>query len=257
MFLRVAVLSATIAGLSLGAPEPTKYRIEQQLENRIDLSAFGQGEQVQNQSFIWFLTITYRDSAGGTVIHAVADSAQIDLGMMPIPAATLDSLKGTAFHGWMDAAGRMGPVTMSRESSLALQIDGALKGFHPRVKPNARSGDSWVDTLQTDSRTAQGTNATRTVTTYTMGGAESVGGITGTRLEATFVATQTGTLETPAGPAEIEGKANGTGTYVIGRNGRYLAGTSSSSGEALIKGGFAPLPIPVKTQGTTTVSIVQ
>ena len=256
MLIRLAVV-AGIAGLSLSAPEPAKYKVDQRVESRIDLSAFGQGEQVQNQAFVWFISISYSDSAGGTVMHAVLDSAQIDMGMMPVPQASIDSLKGTVFHGWMDPTGRVQSLSVSRPSTLASQVEGALKGFPPRLKAGASAGQTWIDTLDVDTKTVQASTRTRTISNYTMGGAETLNGVTGTKLEASFTSSQTGTMETPAGPADLEGTATGTATFLVGKNGRYLGGTSTSSGDATISGSFAPAAIPVKTTSTTTVSLIK
>jgi hypothetical protein len=90
-----------------------------------------------------------------------------------------------------------------------------------------------------------------------MGGAETINGVTGTKLEASFTSSQTGTMETPAGPADLEGTATGTATFLVGKNGRYLGGTSTSTGDATISGSFAPAAIPVKTTSTTTVSLIK
>jgi hypothetical protein len=256
MVLRSA-FAALVAGLSLAAPEPTKYKIDQRIESRVDLSAFGQGEQVQNQAFVWFIAMSYRDSAGGTIVHAVVDSAQVDMGITPVPAGTLDSLRGVVLHGWMDPTGRMQSLSVSKQSTLAAQAEAALKSFHPRVKAGAKAGDTWVDTLDVDTKTVQMSSKTRTVSNYTMAGTETVDGVTGMKLDATFTSSQTGTMETPAGAADMEGKATGTATFVVARNGRYLAGKSTSAGEATISGSFAPAAIPVRTTSTTTVSIIK
>jgi hypothetical protein len=256
MLTRLAIITG-VAGLSLAAPEPVKYKIDQRIESRVDLSAFGQGEQVQNQAFVWFVSMNYSDSAGGTIMHVVLDSAQIDMGMMPVPQPSLDSLKGTVFHGWMDPTGRVQSLTVSRPSTLASQVEGALKSFHPRVKTGAKAGETWVDTLDVDTKTAQASTKTRTVSNYTMAGPETVEGVAATKVDATFTSSQTGTMETPAGAADLEGKASGTASFLMGKNGRYLGGKSVSSGEATISGAFAPAAIPVKTSSTTTVSVIK
>jgi hypothetical protein len=64
-------------------------------------------------------------------------------------------------------------------------------------------------------------------------------------------------METPAGSADLEGKAAGTATFLVGKDGRYLGGKSTSTGEATISGAFAPAAIPVKTSSTVTVSVIK
>ena len=108
MLLRVTllVLSAGLLGRQ-PAPPVTRYKIDQRVESRIDLSAFGQGEQVQNVAMVWYLTVSYADTAGGTAMHAVLDSAQMDLGMASPPQSTIDSARGATFDGVLDATGRV------------------------------------------------------------------------------------------------------------------------------------------------------
>jgi hypothetical protein len=108
-----------------------------------------------------------------------------------------------------------------------------------------------------DTKTQQMSSRTRTVSNYTMGGPETVDGMAGTKLAATFTASQTGTMETPAGAADLTGTSTGTASFLVARNGRYLGGTSTSTGEATISGSFAPAAIPVKTSSTTTVTVIK
>jgi hypothetical protein len=257
MMLLRATLLAAVAGLVSLAPATTSYRIEQRVDSRIDLSAFGQGEQQQNQAFIWFTTISYSDSAGGLVMHAVLDSAQVDLGIAPVPPGALDSARGTVFHGFLDSSGRLVSVTASREDLLSGQFGGFLKSFHPRLRAGAKAGDAWVDTLDIQTTNPQANTKTRTITNFRMGEMEQHGGQAARRVEAAFSAVLGGTMQTPGGPADMEGKSSGTGTYFVAADGRYLGGTMSSSGDATISGAFAPAAIPIKNTTTVTITIIR
>jgi hypothetical protein len=256
MLLRAALL-ATVAGLASMAPATTSYRIEQRVDSRIDLSVFGQGEQQQTQAFIWFTTISYSDSAGGLVMHAVLDSAQVDLGMAPVPPGALDSVRGTVFHGFLDGTGRLVSVTASREDLLSGQFGGFLKSFHPRIKAGSRAGDAWTDTLDVETTNPQANTKTRTITNFQMAGTEQHDGVAARRVEAAFSAVLGGTMQTPGGPADMEGKSTGTGTYFLAADGRYLGGQMTSSGDATISGSFAPGAIPIKNTTTVTVTVVK
>jgi hypothetical protein len=258
MLLRVMVL-ATAVGVFAKDPAPpaTRYKVDQRIESRIDLSAFGQGEQVQNGASVWYLSISYADTTGGTTMHAILDSVQLDLGMATPPQATVDSAKGTAFHALLGPTGRVVSLSVDKPGLLASQAEGLLKTFHPRVKRGARPGEAWADTIEVDSHSAQANTRTNTVTSFTMGGAEAWGGEPATRLDATFTGTVTGTLITPAGSADMDGKNTGTAVMYLGRDGRYLGGTSTTAGDASVSGGFAPAPIPIKTTTKTTVSVIK
>ena len=256
MLLR-ATLLATVAGLASLAPATTSYRIEQRVDSRIDLSAFGQGEQQQIQAFVWFTTISYRDSAGGLVMHAVLDSAQVDLGMVPVPPGALDSARGSVFHGFLDGSGRLVSVTASRKDLLSGQFEGFLKSFHPRVRTGSKAGDAWTDTLDIETNNPQASTKTQTITNFQMAGTEQHDGVAAKRVEAAFTAVLGGTMQTPGGPADMEGKSTGTGTYYVATDGRYLGGQMSSAGDATISGAFAPAAIPIKNTTTVTVTVIK
>lgn len=254
MLLHLALLASTLV---TPAPDPVRYRIEQRTENRIDLSGFGQGEQVQTQAFAWFLTISYADSAGGRAVRAVVDSAQMDLGMMPVPTATLDSLRGLVLSGWMDPTGKVEKATAAQASTFSSQAEGLLRSFHPRLRPGARPGDQWSDTTAVDTKAMQMTTNTSTVSAYTMTGPGSLGGTSGLVYDVSFTSDQKGTLDTPAGPADLVGKSAGSGKFLVSATGRYLGSESTSTGEATISGSFAPMAIPVRTSSSTVVTILK
>lgn len=256
MFVRI-LMFATAAGLTGLAPAPTRYKVDQRVESKVDLSAFGQGEQPQSQAFVWFFSASYVDSAGGTVLDVVLDSAQVDLGMAPVPAGALDSARGAVFHGYMDASGKVRSLKGSKSGILVGQFEAFLKGFHPRVKVGSKTGDTWTDTLDVESKTTQAATKSHTITTFVMGGTEAWDGGQAARLDAKFTTDMTGTMETPGGSADMEGKSSGTSIFYLGRDGRYLGGKTTSTGDASISGAFAPAAIPVKSTTTITVTILK
>lgn len=240
-----------------GAPPVTaKYRIEQRLESRVDLSGMGQGEQVQSQRFVWFTTLTYADSAGGQVFHAVLDSLEIDLGSVPVPPGAVDSARRAEYHGFLNSWGRLTEVSTKHKSTFTAVFESQLRGLHPRRKPGAKAGERWTDTLTVDTKTGQGETQVTTITTFTQGGAERHAGRSALRLGATFTVTTSGTVETPGGPAGLEGKGRGTSTYFTGEDGRLLGATSTTSGEGIVNVTAAPTPIGLKTTSTTIITLI-
>ena len=247
-----------VAGHDGGAPVTVKYRIEQQLETRVDLSQFGQGEQVQNQRFVWFTTITYADSAGGHALDAVLDSLEIDLGIVPIPPGSVDSARGAAFHGFLNSWGRMTELSAAtQKSTFAALFESQLRGLHPRRKPGASAGEHWTDTLTVDTKTGQGETQLTTITTFTQGSAERHAGRPATRLGATFTMTTTGTVETPGGPAGLDGKGSGTATYYTGEDGRLLGVISAANGAGTVTLTMSPTAIGLKTSATITITVIK
>lgn len=257
MLARLTLALAGATGLALVAPETVRYRVEQKVETRVDLSAFGQGEQLQVQAQAWYVTMSYTDSAGGTVVHAVLDSLQADGGMLPVPQASLDSAAGTVYHGFLNDRSRMASLSMSKASTFGAQFEAMLKGFHPTARRGARQGDQWTDTLDVDMATTQLTSRTRSIRTYQRGAEEPRDGMAATRMDVAFSDSQTGTMETPGGPAELSGTSTGTAIFYLSPSGRLLGGNSSSEGDASVSGSFAPSAIPLKVKTTTTITVLK
>jgi hypothetical protein len=261
MFIRWALIALVAGELTLpvpgSAPAPLRYRIEQRTENRLDLSAFGQPEQVQNSAFAWHITISYTDSAGGAVVHAVLDSLQVDLGEIPGSQASIDSAKGTVYHGFANAGRKVQLLTASKPSLYGAQFEGILRSFHPSWRPSAKAGETWTDTLDVKLDTQSIKTQSRSIRSYSMAGPAAWEGTPASKLDVSFDETQTGTLETPGGPAQLEGKTTGTGTWYVTSDGRYLGGKSSSTGDGTVTVAAAPSPIPIKSTTTTSVTLIK
>ena len=256
MFTRFALLVTAGAVVSTAAPVTQKFKIVQKTESKVDLSGFGQGEQVQTQDATWFVTVTYTDSAGGKVLHAVLDSGRLE-GAIPIPPAAIDSAKGTAWHGFLDADWKLKSLAANKNSMLGGQFESTLKLLHPSIKRNAAAGTRWTDTLDTSNKSPQADLKSRSIRTFTMGGSEAWEGTQATKLDVELVGTVSGTLETPGGSAEMMGGGPGTGSFYLTSDGRFVGGKSSTLTEAIVTIAGAPGPIPVKTTINTTVSVIR
>ena len=256
MFARFVIL-LTAATTAASAPVTMRYKIEQKVESKVDLSGFGQGEQVQSQNATWFVTVSYTDSAGGRVVHTVVDSVRVEGGMIPVPQATIDSVKGTAWHGFLDADWRLKSLSHDRSSTLASMFDATLRMFHPSIKRGAGAGTNWTDTLDTSTKTPQADLKASAIRTFTMAGSEAWDGAQATRLNVELVTRVSGTLETPGGSAEMMGGGPGTATYYMAADGRFVGGSSSYLTDGIVTLAAAPGPIPVKTTTTTAVSVIK
>jgi hypothetical protein len=223
----------------------------------VDLTPFGQAEQVQTQRFVWFTTISYADSAAGLVMRAVLDSVQVELVPGPLVAqASLDSARGVQVEGFLDGWGRVASLTRRGAGTFVTVFENQLRLLHPRRKPDARAGERWTDTLNLDSQTGEGSATVTTVTTFTLAGAETHAGHPGTRLDASFTSTTVGKLQTQAGPADLTATGNGQTTYHVGSDGRLLGSTTTSTAQGSIDLTMAPAPIGLKTTTTITTTLV-
>ncbi len=255
MLLLHVLVAAGTAGATAPVSDPptTRYRIEQQIETRIDLTAFGQGEQVQPQTLVWFTTVSFADSARGYRLTVRVDSLQADLGATNVPQATIDSMAGTVFRGYMDPSGRVSALQGDRAGTFPAMFEGQFRGLHP-TRGSGAEGAQWSDTLAVATRTTQAETDVVTISSYTHRGAAADGG---SRLEASFASTTTGTVQTPVGPAAMAGTGTGTANYVVAGDGRLLEASVVSTGTASISGDFAPVAIPLKILSTTTVAVLR
>lgn len=103
------------------------------------------GEQGQVFSRTIFLTMTARAERGGQAVVILIDSVHADeIGLLPM--ASVDSLRGTRWSGWMSPEGRLGRLTADRATLLGTQLGGQFRQLIPFV-PSAgvRAGDVWSD----------------------------------------------------------------------------------------------------------------
>lgn len=234
-----------------------QYRIEQRSESRIDLSVFGAPEQVHNTAHAWYVTVSYTDSAGGAALVATLDSLQVDLGTNPVTKESIDSAAGTIYRGFVDARRKIQSITASKNSTFGAQFESVLHSFHPAFKADAKTGDTWVDTLNVKLDTPSIKTTSQSIRNYSLTGTEARSGVEAFRVEVTFTETSSGTLDTPGGPAELEGTTQGRGTAFFGPGGQYLGGESGSTSEGNITIATAPSAIPIKTTTNTTVTLVR
>lgn len=262
----MSLLPASIAGLALGillqpvaptAPVTTKYRIDTRNETTVDLSGFGQPSQQVNFSLVSWIAVTLSDTTGGRLVHVVVDSMRYDGTVPQISQATADSAKGGVLHGFVDPNGRIKNLTARPDNVFLSDVQGALHSFFPKVKAGAKSGEGWSDTVEV-TNTASGANLTsKFLINYTAAGQENVSGMVALKLTSANTATISGTLQNPqAGTMEVEGKVTGTGTSLVGEDGRYFGGSSNSTSDQNLKTPMAPAPIPVKVLRTVKVTLV-
>jgi len=240
------------------APVTTKYRIETKNETTVDLSAFSQPPQQVNIGLVSWVAVTVSDTSGGRIVHIVVDSMRYDGAAPMISQSTADSAKGGVVHGLVDASGRVKNLTQQPASNAFLaDVQGVVYSLFPRVKTGAKAGDSWSDTVEVTNATNGANLKSKFLINYTAGGREQIAGIAALKLSAASSASVTGTLENPqAGTMEVEGKINGTSTSLVGPDGRYLGGSSSSTSDQTLKSAMLPTPIPVKVLRTVQITVL-
>ena len=251
------LLLGAMSSLNPRAPTPTRYRIDSKVEQIVDLSAMGQGNQTTSFTQLAVISVTLTDTAGGQIMHVVIDSLSSDA---PVPAPEImQKARGAWLHGTIDAWGR-GKVTVTSADSneMVAQVKAMMGRFFPIVKPGAKQGDAWLDTAKVDTKTPSQSMKSMTVTAFTHGGSATREGQPATRIDAASATSGAGTMENPmAGTMDVELHSTATAMYFVGSAGRFLGSESKSDGKSLVRTPMAPDPIPVTIKQTTMISVIK
>lgn len=254
----LGALGAAALALPGGPPAPVtaKYRVDQSLTQEVDASAAGSGKQVLRFSTTTYVTVTLNDSAGGRTMRVVIDSMKGD-SATPIPAAVMDSARGGEFRAFLDRSGKPSPLTPTGASPAAAQVQGLLTDFFPWVRPGFKVGEAWADTSVNTTGAGGDTVTVRRVTNYKALADEARGAARAVKLTTDHTSTVAGNQPTPQGPATIKGTGNGSGTYFVSPDGRYLGGEWQLHSALQLSGAFAKDPVPITVTQTTKVTAVR
>jgi hypothetical protein len=234
------------------APVTTKYRIQQLTEQEVDLTAAGQGKQHRRNSSSLFVSITLSDSATGRVAHFVVDSAVGDSGTTPDIKASLDSLRGQAFHAFLDH-GKVASIKPMREGQATTSASALILALTPRVKADTKVGAAWTDTTDVTNEIPSGNMTVRTVTNFKASGNETRDGVKALKVDAASSSAMTGEQ---AG-SKIEGTGSATATYYMAPDGRLVGATSNSNSTLAITTPQLPDPIPLTIKGSLTITLIK
>jgi hypothetical protein len=235
---------------------PTRYRIDQQLTQEVDGSAAGQGKQTLSFQTSSFITVSLTDSAGGKAMRVVVDSMKGD-SATPIPAAVLDSAKGTAYKSFISKDGRPGRLEPASATQAAAQVQGLLSDFFPWVRAGIRPGQTWADTSVTATGDGADTVTVRRVVNYRAAPPEPQQPRKSVRVATDFTSEVAGSQATPSGPARLEGSSNGKGSYLVSPEGLYMGGEWELSSALTLSASFTPHPVPINLRQTTKVSAIK
>jgi len=109
-------------------------------------------EQVQVLARTGYLTLTWIAADSGTKITTTVDSVVADSGIT-VPAAVLDSARGTRWTGTRPPTGGLSGLTGTRTSLLGDQQRDQLTLLFPRLPPDGvRAGAHWRDSTEATAR---------------------------------------------------------------------------------------------------------
>jgi hypothetical protein len=234
------------------APVTTKYRIQQVTEQEVDLTVAGQGKQQRRNSSALFVSIALSDSATGRVAHFVVDSAVGDSSTTADIKASLDSLKGQAYHAFLDH-GKVAAIKAMRDGQPTASASALILALTPRVKADTKVGAAWTDTTDVTNDIPGGNMTVRTVTNFKASGSEARDGIKALKVDAASSSAMTG----EQGGNKIEGTGTSSATYFMGSDGRLVAANSSSNSTLAITSPQLPDPIPLTIKGSLTITMLK
>ncbi|NOT08526.1 MAG: hypothetical protein HOP28_10015 [Gemmatimonadales bacterium] len=236
----------------------TKYRIDVKADQTVDLSAFGGGSQATTSGVTAWVAVTLTDSAGGKAVRGILDSVNFTSSAPSITQATADSAKGGTIHAFLDSTRRIqNPVARPADNVLLDQALGVVSSMFPRVKSGAKLGDKWSDTTDVANTTLGRNLKTHFVLDYSVDGQETIAGMAALRLSVTSKSTMTGTApNSQVGTLSVEGAGSGSGTSLIGADGRFLGGSTTVSLDQKLTPARSPAAIPVKVVQTVVVTLI-
>ena len=258
--LTLAAFASSAFFLPIGeaaAPTTLKYRIVQRMEQTIDASAMGQGEQKVAMGYSAYLTVVVDDSAGGRTVRGTVDSLVPDADAEPTIMAVLNRSNGATGSGFIGPDGKLTNFTEKAADSTATggtALRGLMHSLFPAVKPNARSGETWTDTTAT-SDTANGMpTSRRSIVNYKASEGATVGGDKTMKLDVTGTYSVGGAND--AGIA-FEGTGTQSGTFQRAEKGYLVDGTFNDNANMSFSVPQSPEPIPMSTVSAVTITLLR
>jgi hypothetical protein len=136
-------------------------------------------------------------------------------------------------------------------------VQGLLVDFFPWVRAGLKVGEAWVDTTVNTTGAGSDTVTVRRITSYKAAGNETRGAVRAVRVTTEHKSAVAGVQPTPQGPAKIDGTGDGTGSYYVSPDGRYLGGEWELHSALNLSGTFAKQPIPITVTQSTKVTAVR
>ncbi len=258
--LTLAAFASSAFFLPIGeaaAPTTLKYKIVQRMEQTIDASAMGQGEQKVAMGYSAYLTVVVDDSAGGRTVRGTVDSLIPDADAEPTITAVLNRSKGASGSAFIGPDGKLTNFSEKSADSTAgggTALRGLLHSLFPAVKPNAKPGDTWTDTTAT-SDTANGMpTSRRSIVTYKATDGASVGSDRTMKLDVSGTYSVGGAND--AGVA-FEGTGTQTGTFQRAAQGYLVDGTFNDNANMSFSVPQSAEPIPMSTVSAVTITLLR
>lgn len=258
--LTLAAFASSAFFLPIGdaaAPTTLKYKIVQRMEQTIDASAMGQGEQKVAMGYAAYLTVVVDDSAGGRTVQGTVDSLIPDADAEPTIMAVLNRSKGARGSAFIGPDGKLTNFSETAADSTAgdgTALRGLLHSLFPTVRPSAKPGDTWTDTTSTADTTNGMPTSRKSIVTYKAADGATVGGDRTMKLDVSGNYSVGGAND--AGIV-FEGSGTQTGTFQRAAKGYLVDGTFNDNANMSFSIPQSPEPIPMSTVSAVTITLLR
>lgn len=246
-FALLAVLFLPLAG---NAPVTLKYKISQHFSQTIDLTAMGGEPQSGAADYDVYVTINSQDSAGGHAVALTVDSVVPAANSDPQVASTVTAgLMGAAGSGFVDGDGEVAGFSGDAKGKA---LKGLAQAVYPKVKKGVKAGDKWTDTTSAVDSLMGGAITRKTITNYTSSEGTKWKGESTLQLVAASSYSVTGTQS----GMSLDGNGRNNGTFTVARAGHTVSGQSAGQVNINATGPQAPMPIPIVSETSSTITLL-
>ena len=252
MLPRILIAAAALGALG-ARTEPLRYKIEVKSGQQMDMTSLGQGAiDIKLTSTSW-VSITSRDSADQQLLHVVIDSTQLDAVGLPdaVDPAMMKVPNGTVLDLAI-VAGKLQPLTpgaIGTSPGMGFVYAGVVLLYPDKMRAGIKVGDSWTDTVTTDTTTAIGKGTSTQIRQWKANAKDGEALV----LDNAF----TGTMTIGGGMADVSGTSKGTNHITIGSKGPALKASTEGTTNMTMSIAAAPSPIQMLSTNAVTVTPIK
>lgn len=248
LFVSPLAAGAQLAGY---APASAKYRVSD--ETKVVQTVMGNTQEISTSSN-QFLTLQLGGAAPAFDFKVTLDSLQISNSMgMPTPPTT--ELNGANVSAKLSPDGRITDpkALMTSGKELDGSIAQGLRQFLPVLRPGAKPGDTWVDSINLTGR-QNGLDVTTTgARNYRYAGDTTIAGTRAARITAEATSKLSGKGVQQGQELTLEGTVKSTSLWLVSASGQFLGGTSTASGDLEITVAAMGMVIPMSQSVSSKV----
>lgn len=252
----VSGIMALVTAASIAAgpvpqgPAATRYRLDVSVDQHVDLTAAGMGDQVSALRARLFVALDVRDTTGGRMIRVTIDSVAVDSAsgqsFGAFTQAVADGSKGL-WVGAMIVDGKIEGATTPSDSTnpFVSLVSQGVRAFFPGVSAKHKGMTTWADTVSNSTVNEMVNVNSTNITNWSVG--KTDGNL------VTVTGTGEGTVTGEQGGNPVNGTTRSTMTVVTPFDGPSRSAELESVQDVTILA--QQLPEPVKVTATSKLKL--